>query len=88
MPLFNGNFPDEVWSRLKAWAKIQASGPVSPTSDECVACVERIATEITGQTNSLRRDVVTFYAAETAEMIARFREQLESEKQLPSAAEA
>jgi hypothetical protein len=88
MRLFHGNFPDEVWSRLKAWAKVQAEAYVSPTIDECVACVERIATEITGRNDSLRSDVVSFYATETAEMVARFRREIPSDGEIPSAAEA
>jgi hypothetical protein len=75
--LFQGNFPDEVWCRLKAWARKKASDGESPTLSDCAAQVERIASEITGFPNSLRADVVNFYAAETAEMILRFREDVQ-----------
>jgi hypothetical protein len=74
MRLVRGNFPDEVWGRLKAWAKVQAQGCCSPTVDECAAYVEHTAKEITGRPNALPIDVVRFYAAETAEMIASIRE--------------
>lgn len=74
MRLINGNFPDEVWGRLKAWAKVQAHGSGCPTIDECASYVEHIAKEITGCAGSLPGDVVRFYAAETAEMIAVLRE--------------
>jgi hypothetical protein len=67
-----GNLPDEIWSRLKAWAKIQAQAGVSPSVAECAAHVERLSKELTGYADSLRSDVIEFYAAETSEMIARF----------------
>lgn len=71
---FQGNLPDQIWGRLKEWAKVQARTETSPTHDECVAQVQRIIRVITGRTDSVRHDVVTFYANETAEMIAGFRE--------------
>lgn len=74
MRLIRGNFPDEVWGRLKAWAKVQAQGAVSPTIDECAAYVEHTAKEITGRPNVLPLDVIRFYAAETVQMIASIRE--------------
>jgi hypothetical protein len=70
------NFPDEVWNRLKAWAKNQAHGGCLPERDECLAVVERIAREITGRAGALRPDVVLFYASETADMAAKFRMEL------------
>jgi hypothetical protein len=73
MRLIRGNFPDEVWGRLKAWAKVQAQGSSSPTVDECAAYVEHTAKEITGRPNALPLEVVRFYAAETAQMIASIR---------------
>ena len=73
MPLLHQNFPDEIWAALKAWAKVIAQGPETPTLDECSACVERVAKEITGIPNLLRPDVIAFYAAETCDMIAMFR---------------
>ncbi len=73
MPNLHGNLPDEIWSRLKEWAKTQAAAQISPTNDECVAQVLQIAAEITGRPDTLRSDVVAFYANETAEMISKFR---------------
>lgn len=72
MRLIRSNFPDEVWSRLKAWAKDQALANKPRTLEECTAQVESVAKDITGAERSLRPDVVAFYAAETLEMIARF----------------
>jgi len=74
MHSYRGNLPDEIWSRMKHWAKTQAGAQISPTIDECVAAVLHITAEITGRADSLRRDVVSFYANETAEMILQFRE--------------
>jgi len=62
-----------VWAELKLWARSQANVPEIPTITECVAQVERVAKHLTGVPNALRPDVVAFYAAETADMIARFR---------------
>lgn len=74
MRLIRGNFPDEVWGRLKAWAKVQAQGTGSPSIDECAAYVEHTAKEITGRPNVLPSELIRFYAAETAQMIASIRE--------------
>jgi hypothetical protein len=76
MPLIHDNFPDKVWAGLKAWAKSVCDLPDLPTLDECAKQVERIALEVTGAPNVLRPEVVTFYASETVEMIARFRDEL------------
>lgn len=73
MQPYQGTLPDEIWCRLKQWAKIQAQEQASPSNDDCVAQVLCITAEITGRMDGLRRDVVTFYANETAEMIAKFR---------------
>lgn len=77
MPVRYGyeSFPDEVWCRLKAWAKIQAGGEASPTPDECALYVRTVVKDLTGDAGALRPDVVCFYAAETSEMVARFRQQ-------------
>lgn len=75
MSPFQGNLPDQVWSRLKQWAKTQAGAQLSPTNDECVAQVCRITVDITGRADGLRREVISFYADETVEMIAKFRAQ-------------
>jgi hypothetical protein len=76
MRYLHGNFPDEVWARLKAWAKAACARPDRPTVEECSDEVERIAAEITGIPNVLRPEVVNFYARETVEMTARFRDEL------------
>lgn len=73
MQPFTGNLPDQVWSRLKDWAKKQAAAQISPTHDECVAYVQQAAADITGRSDSLRGDVIIFYAGEVAEMISKFR---------------
>jgi len=73
--LIHTNLPDAVWSGLKTYAQSQAQLQGTATFDECAAHVERIAREITGHANALRPDVVSFYAAETLEMIARYRSQ-------------
>ena len=73
MPQFD-NFPEDVWGRLKAWAKIVSVAPEAPTLEQCAAHVRRVATEISGLTAPLRPDVVEFYASETLQMIARLRE--------------
>jgi hypothetical protein len=75
MQPFQGNLPDLIWSRLKEWAKTTAASQTPPTSDECVAIVLRIVAGITGRPESLRPEVVAFYANETAEMVAKCREQ-------------
>jgi hypothetical protein len=68
------NFPDEVWGRMKAWAKIQAQAPAVPSIDECAAYVRFCTEEITGRADILPAEVVNFYAAETLDMIDRLRE--------------
>ena len=68
------NFPDDVWGRLKAWAKIQAQAPAVPSSEECAAYVRFCAEEITGRSDMLPTEVVYFYATETVDMIERLRE--------------
>ncbi len=72
MPYVHGDFPDEIWKRLKEWAKAQAHAQLSPTNAECVAQVLLIAADLTGRRDILRGDVVTFYANETAEMVLRY----------------
>jgi hypothetical protein len=72
--LFHGNLPDAIWTQLKAWAKIQADADLSPRNDECVAQVLHITSNITGRADTLRPEVVAFYANETVEMIEKFRE--------------
>jgi hypothetical protein len=76
MPFIPANFPDQVWSALKTWAKSQAGAETLPTLEDCSASVKRIAESISGHPNALRADVVAFYADETQAMISKFREQL------------
>lgn len=76
MPLIPMNFPDQVWARLKAWAKLRAADGDQPSRDECAEEVLRASEHITGQRDTLRAEVVKFYAAETAEMVEKFRAQL------------
>ncbi len=76
MPLIPTNFPDQVWARLKAWAKLRAADGDQPTPEECAEEVLRASAHITGHRDSLRAEVVKFYAAETAEMVEKFRAQL------------
>jgi hypothetical protein len=75
MPFIPTNFPDQVWSALKAWAQVQAASRDVPTIEECAAYVKRAAEAISGHPGALRTDVVAFYADETREMIAKYREQ-------------
>jgi hypothetical protein len=67
------NFPDEIWTRLKTWAKTQASACAEPSLQECATYVRRICGDIAGDQNALRPDVVAFYAREAQSMIERFR---------------
>lgn len=78
-PFIYDNFPDEVWNRLKAWAKVRAASDGSPTLEECAAYVRSVSKDITGNSEALRPEIVSFYAAETADMVVRFREQFLSE---------
>jgi hypothetical protein len=73
MPLFEGNLPDEIWSRLKCWARIRAETDAPLTVEDCVAHVIGTVKDITGRPDALPPDVVTFYANESAEMVDRFR---------------
>jgi hypothetical protein len=73
MPLIHGNFPDEIWQRLKAWAKIQADGSESPSEDDCAQYVERLAQELGGSPKTLPDAVVRFYAVEVLDMIRNMR---------------
>jgi hypothetical protein len=77
MTLVPANFPDLVWGRLKAWAKVQSAAAAFTSLDECLAFVKHAAEAISGRPDMLRREVVEFYAAETLEMIAKYRAQLQ-----------
>jgi len=76
MPLIPTNFPDQVWARLKTWAKVRAAQAGKPSVDECVEEVGRASEDITGRRDTLRAEVVKFYAAETADMVEKFRSHL------------
>lgn len=69
------SLPDQVWSRLKTWARRQADGGATRNFEECHAQVQRAVHEVTGYADSLRAGVVDFYAQETREMIERFRDE-------------
>lgn len=79
IPFLYGNIPEELWGRLKAWAKIKAHVDEPPTLADCAAWVENVCTNITGRAGVLPPDQVAFYAAETVAMIARFREEMRAE---------
>jgi hypothetical protein len=66
-----GNFPEEIWSSLKTWAKSQLDA--APSFEACCAHVRHLAEEMTGNQNSLPPQVVEFYARETVEMIVNAR---------------
>ncbi|HEY9180184.1 MAG TPA: hypothetical protein VIO32_05660 [Candidatus Baltobacteraceae bacterium] len=73
MPLIHSNFPDDIWQRLKAWAKIQAHASESPSEDDCIQYIRKIVADVAGAAKALPEPVVLFYAAETLEMIRSFR---------------
>ena len=73
MPLIHSSFPDDVWQRLKAWAKIQAHAPESPSEDDCIRYIQKIVGDLAGAAKALPEPVVQFYAAETLEMIRSLR---------------
>jgi hypothetical protein len=68
------NLPDEIWERLKTWAKAQACSAVHSSLNECEVHVRRVCREITGNSDALRDDVVAFYAREAHQMIFKYRE--------------
>ena len=65
-------FVDTLWKSLKAWAKEQAARNATPTLEQCAAEVKRLGDAIIGPSGSLRADAVTFFAAETLEMVGKF----------------
>ena len=65
-------FVDTLWNLLKAWAKEQAAQNATPTLEQCAAEVKRLGETIIGNSGALRADAVTFFAAETLEMVAKF----------------
>lgn len=67
------NFTEELWSKLKAWAKGHADAGASPTREESVAAVRSFCQQLTGHADFLACDVVAFYAAEMLEMLTKFR---------------
>lgn len=73
------NFPDEIWARLKTWAKAQAVSPAEPSIQACESYVRHICAQIAGDHDLLRPDVVAFYGRETLDMIAKFRMTAEAE---------
>ena len=73
------NFPDEIWARLKTWAKAQAVSNAAPSIDECEAYVRHVCGEIASNPSVLGPDVVAFYAREAREMIVKFRTTVNAE---------
>jgi hypothetical protein len=69
MQEFRGTLGDEIWRRLKDWAKDRAGVEEALSHDDCRAQVVRIIREITGHADLLRADLVAFYASEVAEMV-------------------
>lgn len=70
------NLPDEIWNRLKEWARARAASPCAddtPGSDDYHARVADIVKEVTGRRDGVPADVAAFYARETAEMVMIFR---------------
>lgn len=67
------NLPDDIWARLKTWAKTQAASSAELSLDECKSYAQLVCRELTGRPNALRPDVVAFYAKEALEMIAVYR---------------
>ena len=64
------SLPEEVWGRLKAWAKGHARAATSPSADECTAYVRDTVRLITGHENAMRTEAVRFYSGEALELIA------------------
>ena len=73
------NFPDEIWARLKTWAKAMAAANAEPSIDECEAYVHHVCGEITSNPSVLGPDVVAFYAGEARDMIVKFRATVNAE---------
>ena len=73
------NFPDEMWARLKTWAKAQAASNLEPSIDECEAYVRHVCGELTSKPSVLGPDVVAFYAREARDMIVKFRATVNAE---------
>lgn len=74
------NLADDIWTRLKTWARAQASLSAQPSLDECERYVQGVCSQLTGKPNALRPDVVAFYASETREMIAAYRARASAEE--------
>lgn len=68
--ILENSLPEEVWGRLKTWAKARAHAAASPSIEECAEYVRETVRSITGREDALRTDAVRFYAAEAFEMIA------------------
>jgi len=66
---------EEVWKRVKAWAKERAckGEATPPTIRECATEVERIVRSVSGPDGSFPPSAVEFYAAEAFSMIESLR---------------
>lgn len=73
------NLPDEIWSRLKEWARARAALPSHGDAagvEDYHTRVAEIVNEVTGRRDGVPSDVAAFYARETAEMVLSFRAEL------------
>ena len=68
-----GNFPEQLWSRLKSWAELISAADEPPALEECENTVKDMTRLLTGSPDSIGAEVVRFYASEVLEMIARHR---------------
>jgi hypothetical protein len=73
------HLPDEIWARLKTWAKTQAASTAQPSLEESEAYVRRICGELTGRPSVLPPGAVAFYASELRDMVAKFRAAIDAE---------
>ncbi|HTX56558.1 MAG TPA: hypothetical protein VMD47_05575 [Candidatus Acidoferrales bacterium] len=69
---FRGSLGDEIWRRLKDWARTRA-GSGALTADDCVPHVVGIIRDLTGYPDTLGSEAIAFYASEAAEMVAKSR---------------
>ena len=68
-----GNFPEQLWTRLKSWAELISAADEAPALEECENTVKDMTRLLTGSADSIGLEVVRFYASEVSEMIARHR---------------
>ena len=71
--LENLPLPERVWNSLKSWAQIRSETGGFPSADDCAAQVRRVVSTHTGRPGGLPDAVVQFYAAETLQMVEKYR---------------